>query len=71
MDELKAYNEALPVVQRMILATTVDLSRLRKMPHKEEKEKLCINCHKYYHPRLNNDMACSYHPGKIKFYSCK
>jgi len=36
-----------------------------------EKAKKCINCRKMFSPKENTDTSCVYHPGKIKFYSCK
>ena len=36
-----------------------------------EKEKVCVNCHNPFYPKINNMDSCQYHPGPIKFYSCK
>jgi len=37
----------------------------------DEKLKACVNCNKSFHAKFNRDKDCIYHPGKIKFYSCK
>lgn len=35
------------------------------------KEKICQRCHKLVKPKDNSETACIYHPGKMKFFSCK
>ena len=37
----------------------------------KDKEKECVNCHKPVYGKLNTEDSCQYHPGTIKFYSCK
>ena len=47
------------------------LMKLKEEIIGDEQEKTCRNCHQCFHPRLNRPDSCLYHPGKIKFYSCK
>jgi len=33
--------------------------------------KICLNCKEQFSPLLNNENSCFYHPGKLKYYSCR
>lgn len=35
------------------------------------KPKQCIHCLKSFIPKFNEERSCLYHPGKIKYFSCK
>lgn len=45
-----------------------DLS-MRK--EQDSLEVRCLKCHLQFIPLTNNDQACHFHPGKLKYYSCK
>lgn len=48
-----------------------ELNKIKSELTEDTDEKLCVNCHKPFNPKLNTDSSCVYHPGKIKFYFCK
>ena len=33
--------------------------------------KLCIHCNSEFTKKINREDSCIYHPGKIKYYSCR
>jgi len=49
--------------------------RLKEEINKSQKEqnalKQCMRCHEKFSPLLNNEQACVFHPGKLKYYSCR
>lgn len=69
--ELNSLNEALKKSYKELNYSNEEIKRLRQEIILEEKEKQCINCHKYFHPKLNTNTSCSYHPRTVKYYSCK
>ena len=69
--ELTALQNALKAAYTQLNNSDKEMIKAKSELSKEETEKQCINCHKPYHPRLNTDSSCTYHSGKIKFYSCK
>lgn len=45
--------------------------RLREEKEKKEKQKKCQNCGTLFFESTNSENSCSYHPGKIKYFSCR
>ncbi len=45
--------------------------RIREEKEKKEKPKKCQNCGILYLESTNSDTSCLYHPGKIKYFSCR
>lgn len=35
------------------------------------KNKMCIHCNSNFIPKFNEEKSCLYHPGKIKYFSCR
>lgn len=68
---MKLLNQALKENLKLLNSTREELAHVKQEIAKQTTEMQCINCHKFYHPKVNGETACSYHPGKIKFYSCK
>jgi len=52
-----------------------ECEKLKKQLLKNEGDKnkinLCIQCKEYFLVKFNNERSCLYHPGKIKYYSCR
>ena len=71
MTEITTLHKGLAEAYKKCNYASGELSKFKIDVSKDEAEKQCINCHQSYHPRLNTDTSCNYHPGKIKFYSCK
>jgi hypothetical protein len=71
MGEISALHAGLIDAYKKCNYANGELSKFKIDVSKEEAEKLCINCHQSYQTRLNTETSCNYHPGKIKFYSCK
>ena len=70
MEELNTLKIDLEKAYRNTNEANEELLRLKEEISGNEREKVCVNCKKIFHPRLNNNDSCVYHPGKIKFYSC-
>jgi len=47
------------------------LDELSSYQSLEAQKTKCKNCKKYYIPLLNKEGECKFHPGKLKFYSCR
>ena len=45
--------------------------RIREEKEKKEKPKKCQNCGILFLESTNSETSCSYHPGKIKYFSCR
>lgn len=42
-----------------------------KQALEDYKEKRCTNCKLMIVPKFNDENSCVYHPGRMKFFSCK
>lgn len=59
--------------QKYTLKIENDLVRQKILDAKERenREIECKNCKLKFVPFKNHNLACNYHPGKLKFYSCR
>ncbi len=62
--------EALSKAFAEVTALRGALAKLR-VEDVEEEVSQCANCHEYFHPKMNGENSCQYHPGMMKFYSCR
>jgi vacuolar-type H+-ATPase subunit I/STV1 len=72
LEELLNYYEKLETYS-IILTTQDDLLR-KKINDKRNQlysELKCVNCRERYVPARNSDKACAYHPGKLRYFSCR
>lgn len=69
--ELAKAGEELREAYKKLNFANEKIAALEREVTQENSEKKCINCHQYFHPKLNTDESCVYHPGKIKYYSCR
>ena len=47
------------------------IEEIERKENEMNKELICSNCKMRYKANNNNDNSCVYHPGEIKYYSCK
>jgi len=45
--------------------------KTKKYEEEVNKSKFCIHCHQYFVSKVNDDKSCLYHPGNLKYYSCR
>ncbi|CAG9311681.1 unnamed protein product [Blepharisma stoltei] len=59
--------------QKLSLQTENEIinKKITETKEKEYRPLECKNCKSIFIPIQNHDMACSYHPGKLKYYSCR
>lgn len=62
---LEAQNSALRSELSQLLA------ELAARKEQDSHEVRCLKCHQHFIPLANSDQACHFHPGKLKYYSCK
>lgn len=65
IDELIKQNQMLTLENKKLE------KKLLEFEEKNNSQKTCINCHENYYPKFNSGKLCIYHPGKLKYYSCK
>lgn len=46
-------------------------TELEARKEQDSLEVRCLKCHQQFIPLTNSDQACHFHPGKLKYYSCK
>ena len=46
-------------------------SKLENVAQKADVEEICKNCKKSFIAAWNKENSCTYHPGKMKYFSCK
>lgn len=46
-------------------------SKIDEFEKNNNKEKFCLHCHNNFYLKGNEDLTCFYHPGKVKYYSCR
>ena len=72
LNELLSYYSQLESYS-IILRTQEELLR-KKIEDKRNQllsEAKCVNCRERYVPARNSDRACMYHPGKLRYFSCR
>jgi len=67
IQSLENSNKKLKKINQYIL----EKIRVREEKEKKEKPKKCQNCGIFYLESNNLETSCSYHPGKIKYFSCR
>ena len=64
--------EKLKFSNKMLEEANSDLTKkIEEFEKKSNKEKFCLHCHKTFLVKGNDDLSCFYHPGKVKYYSCR
>jgi hypothetical protein len=64
--------EKLKFSNKLLEEANSDLSKkIEEFEKKNNKEKFCLHCHKTFLAKGNDDLNCFYHPGKVKYYSCR
>ena len=72
LNEILAYYSQLESYS-IVLRTQEDLLK-KKIEDKRNQlfsETKCVNCRERYVPAKNNNKACVYHPGKLRYFSCR
>lgn len=46
-------------------------SQIELYERENNKMKFCTHCHQNYHTKTNEEENCIYHPGVLKYYSCR
>jgi hypothetical protein len=71
LSELNTLIQSVKDSFRLVNCATEELKVLKEELNSADTEKECINCRENFFPKENTDTSCVYHPGKVKFYSCK
>ena len=56
---------------RLIEENSALRSKLEKLSLQDDTEAVCKNCKKTFLLNSNKEGSCTYHPGRMKYYSCK
>ena len=63
--------QAIEYEERLRLTEEAYKQLKKEKDEQEYTEQRCVNCRKLVIPKFNEEGACAYHPGKMKFFSCR
>jgi hypothetical protein len=67
----KAYEELIEENRRLEKVNTNLKDKLQIHENEINKVKVCVHCNKNFISKDNDEKSCCYHPGKLKYYSCR